>query len=135
MAEEKQGADGAAGPENKGPTAEDRPQANGRDDAAPPAAEEQAASKTQQMLHDAVHKVMEEIEYHEGQARRHLQQAAELKKGLKDSIALLQRAGAGKVDAGGESGGKEAAAGVTVEGKAGQPQGAKKRGWRKAKGK
>jgi hypothetical protein len=45
------------------------------------------------ILRGAIQKVMEEIEHHERQARHHLQQAAELRKALKDSISFLHEQG------------------------------------------
>ena len=50
-------------------------------------------SKARGMLRDVIHRVMQEIEHHETEARRHLQQAAELRKDLRDSIAFLQAEG------------------------------------------
>ena len=45
------------------------------------------------MLREAIRKVMEEIEHHEREARHHLQQAAELRKALRESISFLQEQG------------------------------------------
>ena len=50
-------------------------------------------SKASGMLRDVIHKVMEEIEHHESEARRHLQQAAELRRDLRESLAFLQTEG------------------------------------------
>jgi hypothetical protein len=47
-------------------------------------------SSTRGMLRDAIHKVMEEIEYHEREANKHTQKAAELRKDLRESFAFLQ---------------------------------------------
>jgi hypothetical protein len=47
-------------------------------------------SSTRGMLRDAIHKVMEEIEYHEREAKKHTQKAAELRKDLRESFAFLQ---------------------------------------------
>jgi len=45
------------------------------------------------ILQVAIRKVMQEIEHHENEARRHLQQAAELRKELRESIAFLHEQG------------------------------------------
>jgi hypothetical protein len=50
-------------------------------------------SKARGMLRDVIHKVMEEIEHHETEARRHLQQAAGLRRDLRESLAFLQAEG------------------------------------------
>jgi hypothetical protein len=42
------------------------------------------------MLRKAIQNVMGEIEYHEREAQKHLQQAAELRKELRDSLRFLQ---------------------------------------------
>jgi hypothetical protein len=45
------------------------------------------------MLRGAIQKVMDEIEHHEREAKRHLQQAEELRKELRSSISFLQAGG------------------------------------------
>jgi hypothetical protein len=45
------------------------------------------------ILREAIQKVMEEIEHHEKEARHHLQQAAELRKALRESISFLHEEG------------------------------------------
>ncbi len=58
---------------------------------APPApAEVQPESRTRGMLRDAIQKVMAEIAYHETEAKKHRQQAEELRKDLRESFAFLQ---------------------------------------------
>ena len=47
-------------------------------------------STTKGMLREAIQKVMKEIEHHEREAKRHLQQAKALRKDLRDSFAFLQ---------------------------------------------
>jgi hypothetical protein len=42
------------------------------------------------MLREAIQKVMEEIEFHEREAKHHLQLAEELRNDLRDSFAFLQ---------------------------------------------
>jgi hypothetical protein len=42
------------------------------------------------MLREAIQKVMEEIEFHEREAKHHLQLADELRNDLRDSFAFLQ---------------------------------------------
>jgi hypothetical protein len=56
----------------------------------PGTAEGQQESGTKGMLREAIRKVMEEIEHHEREAKRHLQQAKALRKDLRDSFAFLQ---------------------------------------------
>jgi hypothetical protein len=53
----------------------------------------QQESRTRGILREAIRKVMEEIEYHEKEAQQHLQQAAQLRKDLRDSLAFLQKQG------------------------------------------
>jgi hypothetical protein len=42
------------------------------------------------MLRDVIHKVTEEIEHHEAEAKRHLAQAEELRRDLRRSLAILK---------------------------------------------
>jgi hypothetical protein len=54
-------------------------------------------SSTKGLLRDAIQKVMEEIDYHEREAKRHLQQAEALRKDLRESFSFLEeRRGGGK---------------------------------------
>jgi hypothetical protein len=53
-------------------------------------AEEPSARNTKGVLRDAIQKVMEEIAFHEQAAKKHLQQADELRKDLRESFAFLQ---------------------------------------------
>ena len=64
------------------------------------AAEGPQESKAKGILRDAIRRVMEDIERHEDAAKRHLQQAADLRKDLRDSIAFLQKQGEKAVAAG-----------------------------------
>jgi hypothetical protein len=50
-------------------------------------------SKTRGILRDAIRKVMEEIEHHEAEGKRHFQLAADLRKDLRESIRFLQEQG------------------------------------------
>jgi hypothetical protein len=52
-----------------------------------------AESGTRAILRDAIQKVMDEIAHHEREAKRHLQQAQELRKELRESVAFLQAGG------------------------------------------
>jgi hypothetical protein len=45
------------------------------------------------VLRDAIRKVMSEIEHHERAAKHHLEQAAGLRKALRESISFLQEQG------------------------------------------
>jgi hypothetical protein len=56
----------------------------------PHAAERQPDSSTKGMLREAIQKVMEEIAYHEREAKRHMQQADALRRDLRDSFSFLQ---------------------------------------------
>jgi len=56
-------------------------------------AETPPESQARGILRDAIRKVMEEIERHEVEAKKHLQQARELRKDLRESIAFLQEQG------------------------------------------
>jgi len=49
-------------------------------------------SSTKGMLRDVIHKVMEEIEHHEREAKKHTQKAAELRRDLRESFAFVQEA-------------------------------------------
>ncbi len=53
------------------------------------AEESTAESSSKGMLRDAIQKVMGEIQHHEREARRHLQQARELRRDLRESFAFL----------------------------------------------
>jgi hypothetical protein len=54
-------------------------------------------SGTRAMLRDAIQQVIDEIDRHECEAKRHLEQAQELRKELRESVAFLQSGGqAGK---------------------------------------
>jgi hypothetical protein len=55
--------------------------------------QERGVSSAKGLLQEAIRKVMEEIEHHENEAKKHLQQAAELRKDLRESIAFLQEQG------------------------------------------
>jgi hypothetical protein len=66
----------------------------------PETAEEQPESRARGMLRQAIQKVMEEIEQHEVEAKQHLQQAAQLRKELRESIAFLQAQGAKAIPSG-----------------------------------
>src|SRR6266404_3817656 len=50
----------------------------------------QDESSTKGMLRDVIHKVMEEIEHHEREAKKHTQKAAELRRDLRESFAFVQ---------------------------------------------
>jgi hypothetical protein len=67
---------------------ESHPLTEARD--AAPRPEAAPESSTRGMLREAIQKVMDEISYHEREAKKHLQQAAELRKDLRDSFAFLQ---------------------------------------------
>jgi hypothetical protein len=49
-------------------------------------------SSTKGMLRDVIHKVMEEIEHHEREAKKHTQKAGELRRDLRESFAFVQEA-------------------------------------------
>jgi hypothetical protein len=53
----------------------------------------QPESEARALLRDAIAKVMREIEHHEAEAQRHAQQAATLRKELRESIAYLRKQG------------------------------------------
>jgi hypothetical protein len=69
----------------------------------PGSREEQPESRTRGILRDAIHKVMEEIEHHEREARDHLKQAEALRKDLRESVAFLLEQGKVKQFAGTEA--------------------------------
>jgi hypothetical protein len=71
-----------------GESATGRPRAEGQELSAPFAGQEESSTKG--MLREAIQKVMEEIEHHEREAKKHLQQAKALRKDLRDSFAFLQ---------------------------------------------
>jgi hypothetical protein len=50
-------------------------------------------SRTRGMLRDAIQKVMDEIERHENEAKKHLQQARDLRRELQESFAFAQKEG------------------------------------------
>jgi hypothetical protein len=52
-----------------------------------------AESATKGMLREAIQKVKAEIAYHENEAKKHLQQAEELRKDLREFFEFLQQAG------------------------------------------
>ncbi len=58
-----------------------------------PQADERPESGTRGVLRDAIQKVLEEIAHHETEAKKHLQQAQELRKDLRESFAFLQDRG------------------------------------------
>jgi hypothetical protein len=66
-------------------------------DAAPNQSESAEAGQPQggarAALHEAIRNVMDEIEHHERQARHHLEQAAALRKALRESISFLNEQG------------------------------------------
>jgi hypothetical protein len=78
--------------------AQERPKNEKRDVPPPPSTAHQLPeSRTKGMLQDAIQKVMDEIAYHEQEAKSHLQQAEALRRDLRDSFAFLQgREGKGK---------------------------------------
>jgi hypothetical protein len=53
-------------------------------------AEGQPESGTKGMLRNAIQKVMDEVAFHEREAKKHLQMAEELRKDLRGSFAFLQ---------------------------------------------
>jgi hypothetical protein len=57
------------------------------------AAAAQEDSGARGILRDAIHKVMEEIEHHEREAKHHLEQAAGLRRALRDSVSFLHEQG------------------------------------------
>jgi hypothetical protein len=88
MAEEHASQTVAAAAELTQRAAEASPETEGHD--AQPATEQPPESRTREMLRKAIQNVMGEIEYHEAEAQKHLQQAAELRKELRDSLRFLQ---------------------------------------------
>jgi hypothetical protein len=55
--------------------------------------EDRPESRTRGILRAAIHKVMEEIEHHEREAKEHLKQAEALRKDLRESVAFLLEQG------------------------------------------
>jgi hypothetical protein len=98
MAEESPSQTVATGSESAAAAAAEPPKAAGQEvPTQPGTAEAPHESSTKGMLREAILKVMEEIEYHEREAKKHLQQAEALRNDLRDSFAFLQeRGGAGK---------------------------------------
>jgi hypothetical protein len=90
MIEEDASQTVAAAAEPTERAAEASPGTAGHDAPAQPATEEHLESRTREMLRKAIQNVMGEIEYHEAEAQKHLQQAAELRKELRDSLRFLQ---------------------------------------------
>jgi hypothetical protein len=90
MAEEHDSQVAAAAAEPKATAAEAGPVTAGHDVRAQSAADEHMESRTREMLRKAIENVMSEIDYHEVEAQKHLQQAAELRKELRDSLRFLQ---------------------------------------------
>lgn len=90
MAEEYVSQTGAAAAEQTTTAAEAGPGTAGHNSTAKPATDEHLESRTREMLRKAIQNVMGEIEYHEVEAQKHLQQAAELRKELRDSLRFLQ---------------------------------------------
>ncbi len=80
--------------ETPGAAAEELPKTGEPGAAAPP--EEQAESSAKGVLREAIQKVMTEIAYHEREAQRHLQQAEELRKDLRESFAFMLEQGTGE---------------------------------------
>src|SRR5262249_6139238 len=98
MAEEYPSQMIEAGSENTESVAKERPPAGGEGvPTLPGTAERWPESSTKGMLREAIQKVMAEIEFHEQEANKHLQQAEALRKDLRESFAFLQeREGKGK---------------------------------------
>ena len=67
------------------------------------------------ILREAIQKVMHEIEHHEKEARHHLQQAAELRKALRESISFLNEQGEKKPTAIARTGRSDKAGGPVAE--------------------
>jgi hypothetical protein len=51
---------------------------------------DQVESRTKGLLREAIQKVMDEIDHHEKEAQKHLQQAKALRKDLQDSFSFLR---------------------------------------------
>jgi hypothetical protein len=102
MAEESHLSTVADGPQQSEPplTAAHPSRENPEASAPPPAAEVQPESHARGILRQAIEKVMEEIEHHEEEAKKHSQQATQLRKDLRESIAFLQAQGAKAVPTG-----------------------------------
>jgi uncharacterized membrane-anchored protein YhcB (DUF1043 family) len=90
MAEEYASQTVAAAAEPTETAAEAGPGTAGHDAPAQPAADAHLESRTREMLRKAIQNVMGEIDYHEMEAQKHLQQAAELREELRDSLRFLQ---------------------------------------------
>jgi len=93
MAEEDRSPPNQAGPGAADPVIEAHSRGDRTDGSPPPAAEGGSESETGRMLREAIQKVMEQIDSHEREAKKHLQQAAELRKDLRESIAFLAEQG------------------------------------------
>src|ERR1700676_359155 len=94
MTAEQHPANVETDPDHSEPATAERPPTNGPEVAVQPqAVEEQQESRTKGMLREAIQKVMQEIEYHEKEAQKHLRQAASLRKDLRESVAFLQEQG------------------------------------------
>jgi hypothetical protein len=91
MAEEYAYQTVPAGTEHLEPAAEADSRTEDQQTPAQPAAHaEQLEGRTREMLRKAIQNVMGEIDHHEEEAQKHLQQAAELRKELRDSLKFLQ---------------------------------------------
>jgi hypothetical protein len=91
MTEEYASQTGPAGAELITPAAEAGSTTEGHETPAQTAVPaEQRESRTREMLREAIQNVMREIAYHEDDAQKHLQQAAELRRELRDSLRFLQ---------------------------------------------
>jgi hypothetical protein len=94
MPEEDQSPTVEARPPDVSAASEDHPKTDGPVVVAQPESPPEGHSKG--VLRDAIQKVMEEIEHHEREAKRHLQQAEDLRKDLRESFAfMLQQEGEG----------------------------------------
>jgi hypothetical protein len=94
MAEEDHSPTAEAQPGQPLSGVEDRPRTEGPDSSAGPGPpEEPQESKASRLLREAIHQIMEEIEHHEQEAQRHLQQAQALRKELRESLAFLRAEG------------------------------------------
>jgi hypothetical protein len=81
------------------------PATEGNEGPAPAGAADQGASG---VLRDAIRHVLDEIEHHEREAKKHLQKARDLRKELRDSFAFVF-----------EQGGREKLTAILAEGQAG----------------
>jgi hypothetical protein len=91
MAEENRSAPGQASPGAADPVEAVKERADGS--TSPASTEREPESETGRLLREAIQKVMEQINLHEREAKKHLQQAAELRKDLRESIAFLAEQG------------------------------------------